>query len=115
MESILLGLLASSPSAVVAITVTVLFLRYMRDDRIAWRETVTISLDNNTRGMNAQVVAMASQSDAMVAQAEAIRTLNATVMRLEQKSDDRRDKMDERRDRLDEKRDQMEDERRDQP
>lgn len=89
MEGILLGLIASSPSAVVAITVTILFLRYMKDDRVAWKETVTTSLDKNTEAITAQIVAMASLSESMREQARAISQLHVAVAKLEERKEDK--------------------------
>lgn len=72
MEQILLGLVGSSPAAAATIITVVLFLRYLREERIAWHSTITTALNNNTQ-------AMQSQTSAMVAQAEALRALNLAI------------------------------------
>lgn len=74
MEQILLGLVGSSPAAAATIITVVLFLRYLREERQAWHQTITTAVNNNTQAMSAQTTAM-------TAQAEALRALNVAIER----------------------------------
>jgi len=67
MEQILLGLVGSSPAAAATLIAVFMFLRYLREERTAWRDIIAVSLQNNTDAMKAQTLAMHQQAEMLKA------------------------------------------------
>ena len=89
MEQILLGLVGSSPAAAATLIAVWLFLRYLREERLAFRDTITVALTNNTEAMKAQTMAMKQQAEMLKALNSAIEKhddmARAAIERLERK------------------------------
>lgn len=86
METLLIGLIGSSPAGAAAIVMSIIFLRHLREERIAstverqeaslermeMRAAITTALNQNTEIVRAHVEAMATQAEALKALTVAI-------------------------------------------
>lgn len=87
MEQILLGLLGSSPAAVAVIITVWQFLKYLREERKEWRDTIVIALNNNSQAMTSQTMAMKLQTQTIMSLVKTIEDhdtmARAAIARLE--------------------------------
>ena len=60
MEGIWLALVSGSPAAVAVLISVWLFLKYLKEERAAWRDIIGKAIENNTAAMRAQTLALES-------------------------------------------------------
>lgn len=83
MEKVLTELVVNAPVAAALLIMAWMFLRYLREERQEWRQTIQTSLENNTSAMNSQAETLRTMGEAFRSHDEmarsAVRKINEAL------------------------------------